>query len=121
MELRTYLESVVDQVEGALVCSIMGYDGIAVETHSEGPVPEEWPVEHAGAEYAHLLTQVKKAAQTLRSGAVTEMSVSSERVSTLMRPINEHYFLVLAIRSEANIGKARFLLRTVAPRLGADL
>ena len=120
MSFRTHLESVVNQVDGALACSVMGFDGISVETHQKD---EAYELELNGAwvEYANLLGQLRQAAETLKTGAVQEVSVNSERVLTLMRLVSPEYFLVLALRADGNYGKGRYVLRVTAPKIRAEL
>ena len=54
MSFRTHLESVVNQVDGALACSVMGFDGISVETHQKDEAGE-LELNGAWVEYANLL------------------------------------------------------------------
>jgi predicted regulator of Ras-like GTPase activity (Roadblock/LC7/MglB family) len=120
MSFRTHLESVVNQVDGALACSVMGFDGISVETHQKEEAGE-LELNGAWVEYANLLMQLKQAAETLKTGEVQEVSVNSEHVLTLMRLISPEYFLVLALRADGNYGKGRYVLRVTAPRIRAEL
>src|SRR5262245_30820306 len=101
MSFLTHLESVVNQVEGALACSVMGFDGIPVETH-QSEEAAELELGTAWVEYANLLTQLKNAADVLKTGGVSEVSINSERVVTLMRMVTPEYFIVLAMRPEGN-------------------
>jgi predicted regulator of Ras-like GTPase activity (Roadblock/LC7/MglB family) len=120
MSFRTHLESVVNQVDGALACSVMGFDGISVETYQKDEAGE---LELTGAwvEYANMLTQLKNAAEVLKMGAVTELSVNSEKVLTILRMVSPEYFLVLALKAEGNYGKGRYVLRITAPKVRAEL
>lgn len=120
MSFLTHLESVVSQVDGALACSVMGFDGIAVETHQIEDAAE-YDLSAAWVEYANLLTQMKGAAELLKTGTVTEVAISAERVTTLMRMVSPEYFLVLALRNEGNYGKGRYVLRITAPKVQAEL
>ncbi|HZH04473.1 MAG TPA: hypothetical protein VEY30_11875 [Myxococcaceae bacterium] len=120
MAFLPHLESVVSQVEGALACSVMGIDGIAVETH-ESSAAAEFELSSAWAEYSAPFRQIKDAAETLKTGSMSEICINSERVTTLMRMVSPEYFLVLALRSDGNFGKARFLLRVTAPKVKAEL
>jgi predicted regulator of Ras-like GTPase activity (Roadblock/LC7/MglB family) len=120
MSFRTHLESVVNQVDGALACSIMGFDGIAVDTLQKDAAAE-LELQAAWVEYANVLSQLKSAAELLKTGAVAEVSVNTERVLTLMRMVTPEYFLVLALRAEGNYGKGRYVLRITAPRIKAEL
>ncbi|MDC0709773.1 hypothetical protein POL68_14975 [Stigmatella sp. ncwal1] len=120
MSFRAHLESVVNQVDGALACSVMGFDGISVETYQKDDAAE---LELGGAwvEYANLLTQLKNAAEVLKTGVVTELSVNSDKVLTLIRMVSPEYFLILALRAEGNYGKGRYVLRVTAPKVRAEL
>jgi hypothetical protein len=42
-------------------------------------------------------------------------------MTTVIRMLTETYFLTLTLRPEGNLGKARFLMRTTAPKLLAEL
>ncbi|HYH97962.1 hypothetical protein [Hyalangium sp.] len=120
MSFRAHLESVVNQVDGALACSVMGFDGISVETYQKDEAGE-LELNGAWVEYANLLTQLKNAADVLKTGAVTELSVNSEKVLTIIRLVSPEYFLVLALRAEGNYGKGRYVLRVTAPKVRAEL
>ena len=120
MSFRMHLEAAVNEVEGAVACSVMGFDGIAVETHQKEPL-DDIELENTWVEYANLLSQVKNGAELLRTGEVAEVSINTEKVITLMRMVTPDYFLVLAMRPEGNYGKARYVLRITAPRVQAEL
>jgi predicted regulator of Ras-like GTPase activity (Roadblock/LC7/MglB family) len=111
---------VVNQVDGALACSVMGFDGISVETFQKDEAGE-LELNGAWVEYANLLTQLKNAADVLKTGAVTELSVNSEKVLTIIRLVSPEYFLVLALKAEGNYGKGRYVLRVTAPKVRAEL
>ena len=114
MGFRESLEEVC-AVEGAVAASVMGFDGIAIDTVT--PAPGDLDLETLLVEYAAILGQVKQAAELLQTGRISELSIGTERLTTLLRPINPDYFLLLAMRPEANHGKGRYLLRVTAPRL----
>lgn len=118
MGFRERLEEVC-AVEGAVAASVMGFDGIAVETVTA--LDSGLDLESLMVEYAGVLAQVRQAAELLQTGPVSEMSVGTERLTTILRLINRDYFLVLAMRPEGNFGRGRFVLRTAAPRLEAEL
>jgi predicted regulator of Ras-like GTPase activity (Roadblock/LC7/MglB family) len=120
MAFLAHLEAVVNQVPGALACSVMGFDGIPVETHQSDDAVE-MDLQSSWVEYANMLSQIRGAAEGLRTGAVSEVAVSSERVITLMRLVSPEYFLVLAMKPEGNYGKGRYVLRITAPKVKAEL
>jgi len=125
MSFLPHLEALVSSVDGAIAASVMGFDGIAVETHQSksGGVETAAELDLTGAwvEYGNLLQQLKNVAQTLKTGAVAEMSVNSDKLITLMRLVTPEYFLVVGLKPEGNYGKARYVMRITAPKLKAEL
>jgi len=118
-----HLKSIMDGVEGAIACSVMGFDGIAVET-----LPNDMPesavqldLQAAWIEFANLMSQAKVTAETLKTGKVTELSINSENVITLLRMVNQDYFLVVGLLPSGNYGKARYVLRITAPKVAKEL
>jgi predicted regulator of Ras-like GTPase activity (Roadblock/LC7/MglB family) len=114
------LQDVVRSVDGALACSVMGFDGIAVESHQVEGAPD-LDLQSTLIEYAAVLAQARNAAQLLKTGAVSEVSINSDHVLTIMRLVTQDYFLVLALGSGGNYGKGRYALRIAAPRIRAEL
>jgi predicted regulator of Ras-like GTPase activity (Roadblock/LC7/MglB family) len=119
MAFREYLQEICAAVDGAVVCSVMGFDGIAIDTFESRPSPDlDIPV--LLVEYTTILNQVRAAADVLQSGQVRELVVSTDKLTAISRPLSPEYFLVLAIAQEANWGKARYMMRIVAPRVAAE-
>src|SRR5262249_47328277 len=120
MAFLPLLEEVVRSVDGALACSVMGFDGIAVENFQVESA-SDLDVQSTLVEYAAVLGQVRNAAQLLKTGAVTEVSINSDTVLTVMRLVTDEYFVVLALKASGNYGKGRYALRISAPRIRAEL
>lgn len=114
MGFRESLEAVCE-VEGAIAASVMGFDGIPIDTVAPGNIDVD--LEALLVEYGGVLGQVRQAAEVLQTGAVQEISIGTERLTTHLRTINDDYFLALAMRPDGNLGKGRYLLRVTAPRL----
>ncbi len=122
MGFSEHLENIVNNVQGAIAASVMGFDGIAVETHQVSPEQAAaLELTAAWVEYANLLSQLKQTSETLKTGGVAELSVNSEKVITLLRMVNKDYFLVLALAPTGNYGKGRYVLRIAAPKVAAEL
>jgi predicted regulator of Ras-like GTPase activity (Roadblock/LC7/MglB family) len=124
MSFLPHLESVVTQVDGAIACSVMGFDGIAVETfqapHST-ELASQLEMSSAWVEYGNTLSQLKTGAELLKAGTVAEVSINTEKLITLMRMVTPEYFVVLGLKPEGNYGKGRYVLRITAPKLKAEL
>jgi len=68
-------------------------------------------------EYSVILTQISKAAQMLEAGEAREVSIQAENLTTVIRMLNREYFVAVTLSPQGNLGKARFLLRTLTPQL----
>jgi predicted regulator of Ras-like GTPase activity (Roadblock/LC7/MglB family) len=116
---KSILREVVENADGAVASILMGFDGITVDSYaSEGNAVD---METVGSEYSQVLMQIRQAAQMLDMGTASEVAIQAENMTTLMRLLNEEYFVAVAMRPQGNIGKARFLLRTSAPKLLENL
>src|SRR5262245_63921409 len=113
------LQSVVDGTDGGLAGLLMDFEGIAVESYAKEESPLD--VEAVGAEVSVLVKAIQRATEMLDAGETKEVAFRSEKMATLVRVLNANYFIALALAPEGNLGKARFLLRTAAPKLAAEL
>lgn len=114
------LRSIVQAVDGAIAASIMGVDGIPVQQYEvEGANDVDIP--SLLIEYSALIPQVQRSAQMFAAGVFEELSIKSEHLVTIIRPVTPEYFLCLALRSSSNFGKGRYMLRVHAPKLAGDL
>ncbi len=113
------IKSVVDKVDGGIGGLIMGLDGIAIDQYVIGG--KEFDVNTVGMEFSFILTQVRKAGETLELGGVTEMVIKAEGVTLVIRMLTEEYFLAIVLGSKANFGKTRFLMRLAESKLKAEL
>lgn len=120
MGFREHLQEVVRSVDGAVACSLMGIDGIEVDTHlvdGEGGID----VRTLLIEYSSLFRLAREAAETHQAGELAELCIQTDRILTVARLVSTEYFMVVALRSDGNFGKARYMLRVTAPKLGAEL
>ena len=119
------LQRIVDNVEGGLAGLLMGFDGIAVESYTRdtasSPSSMATDIQTVGMEFSFILTQVRKAAEALEVGSVQEITIRAEKLSVIIRVLNQDYFLALALTGTGNFGKGRYLLRVTAPKLQAEL
>jgi len=114
MSFRSILRSIVEECGGGLGAVLMGSDGIPIEEYvtdriPEGPLQED--IGSAGVEFSRILEEIRKAADALGGGAVTETVVALARMNLVFRPIDGETFLALVLASDGNLGKARYLIR----------
>ncbi len=116
---KNILREVVENTDGAVAGILMGFDGITVDSYVDEASGID--METVGSEYSQVLTQIKQAAELLEMGRAREVAVQAEKMTTVMRLINDEYFVALAMQPTGNFGKARFLLRMQAPKLLENL
>lgn len=116
---RETIQKVVDRVDGGLAGVLMGFDGISVDAYTKPQSPTD--INTVGMEFAHVLGQIRKAAELLEVGQLDEVSLSTENLRVAIRVINEEYFLACVLSPSGNLAKARYLLRISAPAIKAEL
>jgi predicted regulator of Ras-like GTPase activity (Roadblock/LC7/MglB family) len=120
MSFREHLQGVCQSVEGAVACSLMGVDGIEVDTHltGGGGVAD---LKSLLVEYSSVFRSAREAAEAHEAGGVSEFSINTDKLVTVARMVSPDYFMVVALKPEGNYGKARYLLRITAPKVKSEL
>ena len=113
------LQSVIDGTDGSLAGLLMDFEGIPVETYTKGD--SAFDIESVGAEVSVVVKAIQRASEMLDAGPTREAAFRSDKLVTLIRVINERYFVMMALAPEGNLGKGRYLLRLVAPRFAEEL
>ncbi|MBL8683125.1 MAG: hypothetical protein JNK05_28415 [Myxococcales bacterium] len=109
------LRDVVEHTQGGQAGLLMGFDGIAVESHVRDGV--ELNIETIGMEMSVVLKQLMHAIESVQAGAAQELAIQAEKLTLIVRVLNNDYYLALAVAPDGNYGKARFLLRLAAPKI----
>ncbi len=119
---RDSLQKLVERVEGGVAGILMGFDGISVESYTRKDVDKtETDIQTVGMELAHVIGQVRRAAELLEVGTLGEVTVGADKLVVVVRALTDEYFLALALRPGASFGKARYALRVLAPKIRAEL
>ena len=114
MSFVPILRAIVENCGGGIGAALMGNDGIPIEEFaaaSSAPTHPEFDVATAGAEFARILEESRKASDAMVGGAMQEITIQAERFCLLFRMVDEDVFLVVAIAPDGNLGKARYLIR----------
>ena len=120
MSFKEDLEQICGKVEGSFAASLMGFDGIAIETHEARP-SDGIELQTLLVEYSGIISQVRQAAESLQMGKASEVSIRTEKLVAVARPLTPDYFVVLTMSPEGNVGRARYELRVAGPKLVAQL
>ena len=113
------LREIVDKTEGGVAGLVMDMSGIAVDSYARDDAA--FDITNVGVEFGVVLGSIRRAAESLEAGTTSEVAIGTDKMITLIRTLGETYFLAVAIRPDGNIGKGRFLMRTAAPKLIAEL
>ena len=108
------LQDTVENVKGAHAAILMGFDGIPVDAYTGNADSD---IESIGMEFSVLIKEIQSAAQQLEAGRANEITIRTEKFSTILRILNDEYFLAIAVGADGNLGKARYLLRMAVPKL----
>jgi predicted regulator of Ras-like GTPase activity (Roadblock/LC7/MglB family) len=108
------LKKAVDRVDGAVAAIIIGIDGIPVEDYT---VESIMSLDDLSAEASQLLRNVNLAAETFKLGDASEFTFTLEKCAILIRRITAEYYLALIVKAGGNVGKGRFVLRMIAPKI----
>ena len=104
-EFREVLSGIRDRVEGTLAVSLIGLDGIAIDTLNSAKVP----LDVIGAEFGGFIKSIRPNAE-LDTGEVLQFSLVTERYITFLSAVTQEYFILLVLRPDGNYGRARFEL-----------
>jgi predicted regulator of Ras-like GTPase activity (Roadblock/LC7/MglB family) len=113
------LREIVEKTEGGVASLIMDSEGIAVDSYARADAP--FDITTVGIEFGVVLGSIKRAADSLEAGRTSEVAIGTDKMITLIRTLNDNYFLAVAVRPDGNLGKGRYLMRTAAPKLLAEL
>ena len=116
---QAVLKEVVDNTDGGIATLLMDFEGIAVDSYSKPNAV--FDITTIGAEFSVVIKSIQRAAQMLEAGQAAEISIQAEKVTTLIRVVNDTYFLAFSMSPDANLGKARYMLRTRIPAILKEL
>ena len=112
---KEVLRELVERTDGAIASLLMGFDGITVDSYTRDPGALN--VETVGSEYSVVLGQIKQAASMLDLGTTQEVAVRAENMTTVIRLLNDEYFVAMALTPSGSLGRARYLLRVQSQKL----
>ena len=103
---REVLEGIRARVDGALAISLIGLDGIAIETLKTPGVP----LEAMGAELGGFIKSIRVSDTEFNTGDVQQVSLVTDRYVAFLSAVTAEYFVLLVLDPNGNYGRARFEL-----------
>ena len=105
---REALQAVVDRVPETETLMVIGTDGIPIDKLAPRPVSD---IDTVAAEHTTLLRASLSTTADTGLGGLRELTMVTERMTTLLVAITPEYFLFAALTPGAIVGRARFALR----------
>ena len=113
------IQEAMNRLPDGIAGILMGFDGIAVESFTA--IPGQADIQNVGMEFSHVLTQVRRAAEMAHLGTLQQVTIASEHLTILIQVLSREYFVAFALLPTGNCGKARYLLRLLAPEIQREL
>src|SRR5262249_21263813 len=99
----TILQRVVEKVPGAIGVIFADWDGEAVDSFAPG-VKEDMLI--LAAHYGIILNQVQSALHLSHFGEAEEIIVQHRKIDLIVRAVDKHYYVVLAVRAGSHLATA---------------
>jgi predicted regulator of Ras-like GTPase activity (Roadblock/LC7/MglB family) len=117
---RDTIKRTVDRLDdaGGAAALLMGFDGIPVDSYAR---PGSTDVQTISAELTHIIAEVRRSTEGAGFGGLREMTVKTDKLALMIQLVTKDYFLALGIPPDGNLGKARYLLRLLAPQIRSEL
>jgi len=114
----TALARVAERVEGTRAVSLVGADGIPIESWGS---PQNLTIETVAAEMSALLQAARRASAASSSGEMREIATVTDGGIAVLSRVTGEYYLLLLLAREGNLGRGRFELRKAAAALEKEL
>lgn len=114
---RDVLAGIKKSVDGTLAVTLIGLDGIAIETLNDGNVP----LDVLAAEFGGFIRSIRLSNTELNTGEVSQFSLTTEKYITFLSAVTPDYFILLVMKPDGNYGRARFELSRAKVALRDEL
>jgi predicted regulator of Ras-like GTPase activity (Roadblock/LC7/MglB family) len=114
------LQKIVEDTPGARAAILMGFDGIAIEQYVR-PEDADSDIEALAMEFSFRFLDLRKAAESLDLGEVSDITIKAERGAILVRVLNPEFFVATLLSDAGHFGKGRWLLRSTAASIASQL
>ncbi len=119
MSLKDSLNSILNNVEGAIAVVVMANDGIPIDEVT-GP-QSDIDIQLLAVEYATVLKEVRRTVDVIKMGGLEEVSIATSRICAVVRVLNEELFFALILRRDGNLGKGRYMMKLKSFELTQEL
>lgn len=112
------LTRVVGNVDGAIGCMLIGFDGISIDSvFTENEIPQMGAI---AVELSNLLDKFRRL-QIYDIGEVNEVAITAGNITTVAHVVAEEYLLILAMSKDADVNRGQTMLRLIAPFVESEM
>lgn len=112
------LRRIAERVDGTQAVSLVGMDGIAIDTYRPATAPT---LESVAAELGAFVKSSLRPKPETESGAVEQISLVTESSIAILSRVTAEYYLLLLLSREGNFGRGRFELKKAGLVLEKEL
>jgi len=112
------LRRIAERVEGTLAVSLIGVDGIPIDTYRPTSAPA---LDSIAAELGAFVKSSVRPQREAEAGAVEQLSMVTEGSIAILSRVTPEYYLLLLLTREGNFGRGRFELKKAGLALEKEL
>lgn len=117
MDFQERLKETLNKIPGALALSLIGIDGIPIETVGES----ELDIETLSAELTTFIRNLSITNSELKIGKLNQLALLCEEYIHLLSSITKDYYLFCILSKNGYFGKARYELFKLSKILKEEL
>ncbi|MCA9717574.1 MAG: roadblock/LC7 domain-containing protein [Myxococcales bacterium] len=114
------LKKIVEGTPGAQGAIIMGFDGIAIDSYKTRGA-QDVDLDTIVTEFSFRFDELRKAADSLDLGGLSDVTVKTERATILLRVLSQEFFAVVLLGDAKGFGQGRWQLRSKQSQIMKDL
>lgn len=119
---RETLEAIAARVEGVRGLSLIGRDGITLESvGGASRAGQDAQLEPVAAELTGILKHLMTSESGIDSGVIQQFTIESGDSILILVAVTSEYYLLVLLSREGNFGRARFEVRRAAALLEKEL
>jgi len=118
MAFKRILSELLERLPDGLGAIIVDWEGEAVD---QVGVIDDFELKLIGAHKGLILTNLRQAVARVEGNDLLEIAITTDRVQTLILPVDEEYFLVLALKKGEAYGRALFEARRCLDQLRKEI
>ena len=103
MDYKKKLQSLCEDIDGAVATFFSGYDGMLIEHYTAPNV--NYSMEELAASWADVLSKL-----IVKENMLTDFIATFDQNIVAIKPIGENGFVGIVMTKEANVGRAKFEL-----------